>query len=239
MARRSYEQLCALARALDVVGERWTLLLVRELLFGPRRFGELEEALPGIGPNLLSARVKALAEEGVIRRVALRTDARGGGIGYELTEQGRELEPVLLALARWELSRAAEVPELAAEAAGAGAEGGPDGILPQVRPEWAILALRARFAAGSSSGLSESYQVEMGDRAFRFEVRDGHVEATAGRDPNAAVTVRADAATIARIALGGMSLEQAAAAGRVQLAGSPFAAARFARVFDLERGAAA
>ncbi len=224
MARRSYGQLCAVARALDVVGERWTLLLVRELLFGPRRFGELEEALPGIGPNLLSARVKALAEEGVIRRVAVRADARGGGIGYELTEQGRELEPVLLALARWELGRSEEVPEAAAA---------------EVRPEWAILALRARFAAASSSGLSESYQVEIGERAFRLSVRDGQVETAAGRDPAAAVTLSADAATLAQLALGGIGLEQAAAAGRVQLAGSPFAAARFARVFDLERGAAA
>ncbi len=239
MARRSYEQLCAVARALDVVGERWTLLLVRELLFGPRRFGELEDALPGIGPNLLSARVKALAEEGVIRRVALRTDARGGGIGYELTEQGRELEPVLVALARWELSRSTAVPDVAVTGAPAGGENGASGILPQVRAEWAILALRARFAADSSSGLSEAYQVEIGERVFRLDVRDGRVEATVGRDPNAAVTVRADAATIARIALGGISLEQAATAGRVQLAGSPFAAARFARVFDLERGAAA
>ncbi len=239
MARRSYGQLCAVARALDVVGERWTLLLVRELLFGPRRFGELEEALPGIGPNLLSARVKALAEEGVIRRVALRTDARGGGIGYELTEQGRDLEPVLLALARWELSRTTDVPELSVGTTGSPVEKGAATILPQVRPEWAILALRARFAAESSRDLSESYQVEIGERAFRLQVRNGQVETTAGRDPNAAVTVRADAATIARIALGGMSLEQAAAAGRVQLAGSPFAAARFARVFDLERGAAA
>ncbi len=224
MARRSYEQMCAVARALDVVGERWTLLLVRELLFGPRRFGELEEALPGIGPNLLSARVKALAEEGVIRRVAVRADNRGGGIGYELTEQGRELEPVLLALARWELGRPGAAP-----AAGAA----------EVRPEWAILALRARFAAGSSSGLSESYQVEIGERAFRLSVRDGQVETSAGRDPKAAVVLRADPATLAELALGGLGLEQAAAAGRVELSGSPFAAARFARVFDLERGAAA
>ncbi len=224
VARRSYGQLCAVARALDVVGERWTLLLIRELLFGPRRFGELEEALPGIGPNLLSARVKALAEEGVIRRVAVRADARGGGIGYELTEEGRELEPVLLALARWELGRSDELPAAAAA---------------EVRPEWAILALRARFAAGSSSGLSECYQVEIGDRVFRLSVRDGQVEAGAGGDPGAAVVLRADAATLAQLALGGIGLEQAAAAGRVQLAGSPFAAARFARVFDLERGAAA
>ena len=224
MARRSYGQLCAVARALDVVGERWTLLLVRELLFGPRRFGELEEALPGIGPNLLSARVKALAEEGVIRRVAVRADARGGGIGYELTEQGRELEPVLLALARWELLRP-----------GTGVAALPG----EVRPEWAILALRARFAASSSSGLSESYQVEIGERPFRLAVRDGQVEASAGRDPQAAVVLRADAATVAQLALGGIGLEQAAAVGRVELSGSPFAAARFARVFDLERGAAA
>lgn len=269
--RRSYAQACAIARALDVVGERWTLLLVRELLFGPRRFGELLEALFGIGPNLLSTRLKALSEEGLIRRVALRGDPRGGPTGYELTDAGRALEPVLLGLARWEVERE-HGGKPAHDGAGqgeAGDEAGADGAARSsagtswatrasrgakarsprgqsewdeptaeeaVRPDWAILALRARFSSDASRGISEVYQVECDGAAFRLAVKNGQLETTAGRDPAAALTLHAGAWALARLALGSVGLEQAMNAGRVEVQGSPFAAARFARVFAMEGG---
>ena len=91
---RRYNQFCALARALDVVGERWTLLIVRELLLGPRRFNELARALPGIGRNLLAARMRELREAGLVERRAP---------GYDLTPRGRALEETLFALTRWEM----------------------------------------------------------------------------------------------------------------------------------------
>lgn len=90
--RRRYQQFCGLARALDLVGERWTLLLVREFLLGPRRYSELLEALPGLTTNLLAARLKAMEDEGFIERI----DA-----GYQLTELGAALEPVVMELARF------------------------------------------------------------------------------------------------------------------------------------------
>ena len=95
MAKRSYKQNCALARAVDVVGERWTLLLVRDLLVGPRRFRDLVRSLKGIGTNLLTSRLKELEAAGIIERL--------GDQGYALTSSGEALEPAVLALVRWGL----------------------------------------------------------------------------------------------------------------------------------------
>src|SRR5262249_46992187 len=97
--RRSYRQYCGIARALDVVGERWTLLLVRELLTGPKRFTDLLAALRGIGANLLTTRLKELEGAGLVRRTALPPPV--AIMVYELTDAGTELEPALLALAHW------------------------------------------------------------------------------------------------------------------------------------------
>jgi DNA-binding HxlR family transcriptional regulator len=96
---RSYAQLCGIATALDVIGDRWTPLVLRDLLLGPLRFGDLAEGLPGIGTNTLTARLKHLEAAGVIRRRLLPLPDRG--TVYELTPYGRELEPILLALGRW------------------------------------------------------------------------------------------------------------------------------------------
>lgn len=222
MAKRSYGQLCAVARGLDLLGERWTLLVVRELLFGPRRFRELIQALPGIGPNLLSARLKALGEQRVVQRVAL---PRAGGIGYELTDAGRALEGILLEIARWELSWQ--------PAPSAGAIG-------DVSARWAILALRARFRAEagerSQREQPEVYQLEVDHEGFVLQPGGAGdtLEATVGRDPAAAVVLRTDAATLARLALGAVTLEAALAGGQVDIRGSPFAVARLARVLALE-----
>lgn len=91
--RRSYHQFCGLARALDLVGERWTLLLVRELLLGRQRYSQLLGALPGLTTNLLAARLKAMEQQGLVRAVS--------GEGYELTELGASLEPVIMELGRF------------------------------------------------------------------------------------------------------------------------------------------
>lgn len=99
MPRKSYNQFCSLARALDHIGDRWTLLIVRELLLGPRGFGKLKEALPGIATNLLTQRLKQLENDAIVRRSA--HNARSKAVTYELTEQGRALEPTILELVRW------------------------------------------------------------------------------------------------------------------------------------------
>lgn len=99
MATRSYNQLCGLAYALDIVGERWTLLIIRELMPGPRRFTDLMEGLPGISSNLLSGRLKDLEKKGLIRRRDLPPPA--ASTVYELTPLGKSLEPMLLELGKW------------------------------------------------------------------------------------------------------------------------------------------
>lgn len=125
MAKRSYKQNCALAHAADVIGERWSLLLIRELMLGPRRYGELNKALKGIGTNLLVSRLRELESAGILKKVAF-----GRSHSYELTESGRALEPAVLALIRWGMRHA---------------ERGQAGYLH--RPEWDLVALKATFDA--------------------------------------------------------------------------------------------
>jgi DNA-binding HxlR family transcriptional regulator len=101
MAGKRYEMYCAVARALEILGERWTLLVVRELLTGPKRYADLASGLPGIASNILIDRVRSLAGAGLVSQRALPPPA--ASVVYELTERGRELTPVLLALGRWGL----------------------------------------------------------------------------------------------------------------------------------------
>src|SRR5919202_4903626 len=95
----SYRQYCAVARGLDLVGERWTLLIVRDLLTGPKRYTDLLAGLPGIGTNLLATRLRELEQHGLVARRVLPPPA--GSTVYELTDVGQTLEPVVLALGRW------------------------------------------------------------------------------------------------------------------------------------------
>lgn len=127
---RSYGQYCGLARALDAVGDRWTLLIVRELAIAPRRYGELLDGLPGIATNLLADRLRHLEEHGVVTR-----SGNGRGSTYALTERGQALEPVLLDLARW--GGATLVDRQPGDA---------------FRPHWLELGLRSLFAARDDSG---------------------------------------------------------------------------------------
>ena len=106
--RRSYGQLCALAEALDLIGERWTLLVVRELLIGPARFSDIEDHLAGVGPNLLSARLRMLVDAGLVTSEPVPGDGRGRQ--YRLTEFGETLREPVLALARWGLTLMARQP---------------------------------------------------------------------------------------------------------------------------------
>lgn len=106
MSRRSYDQYCAVARALDAVGERWSLLIVRELLAGPRRYTDLHADLPGVSTDILAARLKQLESEGVVERRRLERPANA--TVYELTGRGAELRPVVEALGGWGLDALGE-----------------------------------------------------------------------------------------------------------------------------------
>ncbi|WP_434739429.1 winged helix-turn-helix transcriptional regulator [Micromonospora sp. SH-82] len=165
---RSYRDLCGIARALDVVGERWALLVVRELLFGPKRFADLHRGLPGMSQNVLTQRLRDLEDSDVlVRRRALPPAA---GLIYELTDHGRALEPVLLALGRWG-SPLAPRPDSARE----------------LSPDALIVALRTTFdpaAMGSGRG---TVALRLPGDAFLLTVGDGGLEAVRGDAPADAV----------------------------------------------------
>lgn len=166
---RKYHQFCGVAKALDLVGERWTLLLVRDLLLGPRRYGDLLASCAGLTTNLLASRLAAMVERGLVEKVRLPPPA--GTTVYQLTALGRELEPVVLALGRFG-SRWLTAPE-------------PDDV---VNPRWAMVSLKRRFVP--RPGLSGAIRLEIDEQAFevRFDpsgidVRDaigpaGTVDAT-------------------------------------------------------------
>jgi DNA-binding HxlR family transcriptional regulator len=202
MTKRTYGQHCAIARALDRIGDRWTLLLVRELLIGPKRFKDLEAALPGIGANLLSARLKELKSTGIVRRIVLPPPASVPA--YALTSVGLELEPVLLALVRWG--------ERFLEA------GSADDY---VRAEWAVLVLRGIFRPEAAKGLSAVYEFRMGEEVVHVEIDDGQLSTGLGPARHPDVVLTGDLEHFLASAAGTLDMAQALADGKVTLEGDP------------------
>lgn len=173
MTTRAYDQYCAVARGLDVVGDRWTLLIVRELLTGPKRYRDLAEGLPGIATNLLADRLRTLTAAGVIARAPGPGPERGRP--YELTTWGRELEPVLLGLARW-----------AAPLLGAPRPGDT------YRLSWLLLTLQARFDPAAAGDLRRTYEFRIGDEVVHVSIAGGAVDPGDGAAPHPDVTIRSD-----------------------------------------------
>ena len=150
MASRSYGQYCGVTTAVELIGERWAMLIVRDLLVGPRRYTDLKQGLPKIPTNILSARLKELQEGGVVRRVPLMNC----GLVYELTDYGRQLEPIVLALGRWGFAQMGQP--------------GPDDV---VTPDSLTMALRTAFRADAAAELpAADYEVHVGDVALRVQV---------------------------------------------------------------------
>ncbi len=212
MPRRSYNQYCSVARALDIVGDRWTLLLIRELMIGPRRYTDLIDGLPGIGTNHLADRLKRLVADGIIRRRELPPPA--ASTVYELTSSGRGLEPVIIGLAHWGLDRL----------------GAPDADLAW-RPGWTVVALRGRFDASAAEGVDEAYQFVIDGQPFWARVSDGELRTGLDHVEEPAVTVTASRRSFLAVAAGEIQLEQAVAAGEYHLDGDPEALRRASEIF--------
>ena len=157
MEARRYNEFCALATALDVVGERWTLLVVRELLLGPKRYSDLRDGLPGIASNLLATRLRTLEQNGLVRRRRLPRPA--ASTVYELTDVGRELEPAMLDLMRWG-SRWMTRPE-------------PDTV---VRASWFALALKSLLPPASVGDAKGDIELVTEDEVIHLHVADGAIE---------------------------------------------------------------
>lgn len=215
-AQHGYGQYCGAARALDVIGDRWTLLIVRELLLGQRRFTDLIDGLPGISRNLLTTRLRALERDGIVSREELPPPAARQV--YELTEDGRDLADAMIPLAAWGVRR------LGARRPGE-----------SFRSHWAALAMAAFADREAAQGVSETYQYVVGDTAFHFVVDDGSIELRYGRAPDPAATVTTDEDTWADMASGNTTGSAAAAAGALTITGDPEATSRLARIFSRRR----
>lgn len=196
MERRSYAQFCSLATALDVVGERWTLLVVRELMLGPRRFTDLVDGLPGIGRNLLTARLRHLEAEGLVRH-ADRV--------YELTDDGRALGPALAELGRWGVERLGARREEQA-----------------FRPAWGMFPLSYMADREAARGVRETWEFRIDDAIFTLRVDDGRVIPRTGPPPGEPdLVVRMDTDTLAALFSRTLPPLEALASGRVTAEGSP------------------
>jgi DNA-binding HxlR family transcriptional regulator len=213
-ARRTYGDPCGIARALDVIGERWALLVVRELLLGPKRFTDLRAGLPHLSPDVLSQRLRELEQSGVVRRAKLPPPA--GSRVYELTEWGRELEPVVLGLGRWASARAPFPP-------GHG-DLGVDSL---------VLALKTLFDPARAAGLTATCELRVGDQTFDARVHDGRFAIARGPAETPDATITADAGTVQQILWHGRAVREAIRAKALVLAGDRRAAERFLTAFPL------
>lgn len=152
MVARSYGQYCGVTTAVELIGERWALLIVRDLLVGPRRYTDLKQGLPKIPTNILSTRLKELQEGGVVRRVPLLNC----GLVYELTPYGRRLEPIVLALGRWGFAQMGDP--------------GPDDV---ITADSLTMALRTAFRPDAAADLPPAdYEMHVGDVVLRVQVSD-------------------------------------------------------------------
>ena len=215
---RTYDDGCAAAHALDLVGERWALLVVRELLLGPKRFTDLRAGLPNTSPNVLVQRLRGLEAAGIVRRGKLPPPAASRI--YELTEWGRDLEPVIIELGKWGVRSPTKPPD---------AELGVDSL---------ILSFRTMFEPERAAELDASYEFRLGEDRFRAEVADGRLEIERGSAERPDATVETDAGTLAALVYQDLELDEALSYGDLSIRGDSKLVERFLTLFPLPEPAA-
>jgi len=216
--RRKYDQGCAVAHALDLVGERWALLVVRDLLLGPKRFTDLLAGLPGASPDVLTQRLRELTEAGVLQRRRLSPPAASWV--YELTPWGADLAPVVVGLAQW-ASRSPEMPYDA-----------PLGT------ESLMLSLNALFDRTAAADLHTTIALRLGDELFHVRIADGELAVARGEVANPDATLETDQATLLSLLRTDRPLDEALASGDLRLTGDRPVVERFRTLFPLPRLAA-
>ena len=209
---RNYEDGCAAAHGFALIGERWALLVVRELLLGPKRFTDLRAGLQGISPNVLAQRLEELERAAIVRRRKMAPPAAAWV--YELTEWGAQLEPVVISLGRW----AARSPFL------------PEGSL---GVDSLILSFRTMFDAQSAEGFSAIVELRIGEERFHAKVSRGRMELIRGGADQPDATLEATSDTLASIVYGGRKLTDALRSGDLKIEGDKAAAKRFLTLFPL------
>jgi DNA-binding HxlR family transcriptional regulator len=193
---KSYQQYCSVARALDLVGDRWVLLIVRELLtFGPSRYSDLQRGLPGIASNLLAERLRVMEADGLIERHD--APAPVGANLYQLSQRGRDLQDVVHALSRWGL-----------DLMPAGAQDGD-----AMQPQWTALYAGMELSPVVGEGAQVVIGVETGEEAVRIILRHDSFEIRRGTSPDADVTVSGPATLVGGVLSGLLSPKQGADLG--------------------------
>jgi DNA-binding HxlR family transcriptional regulator len=214
VTNRAYGQYCGLAKALDLVGERWTLLIVRELFLGPRRFSDLLEGLPGVSTAVLTERLGRLEEVGLITRRTLPPPAAAKV--YVLTQDGQDLGRAMVPLAAWGVRILAANRRKRSEA---------------FRPAWGLLALRETFDSASARGVHDVYEFHIDGSVISVIVDDGAmqvIEGPSGRHPD--VEIHVDEATFIDLGLGRLRGGEAKRAGKLRLVGSEVALRRYSSI---------
>jgi DNA-binding HxlR family transcriptional regulator/putative sterol carrier protein len=215
---KHFDQYCPMAHALSLVGERWSLLIVRELLRGPRRYTDLAQGLPGIPTNILATRLRELDSGGIIQKRKLPPPA--ASTVYELTEYGAGLKEPLYALARW----------------GARSLGPPERD-EDFYPEWGLNAMPALFNPEAARGLTETYVLKIDDDVFSVRLENGTLEAECGAADDADVTVEVDKPTFFALVSGELAPKEAVKSGRACVEGDRAALERCFRVLTFNSAA--
>jgi DNA-binding HxlR family transcriptional regulator len=210
---RTYGQYCGFSRALEIVGERWALLVIRDLLVGPKRYSDLQRGLPGIPSNILTARLKELEEEGIVRRRLLPRPS--GAVVYELTDAGRELQEAVIGLGRWGAKRLGDPRS--------------DEI---VTEDSIAVALLTTFRPQSAARANVAYELRLGDIVVHALVRNGAVIVGRGSLPKPDLIIEAGP-EIRLLLAREIGPEEALKKKIVRITGDPRLLARFVKMFQI------
>lgn len=209
---RSYEDGCAAAHGLELIGERWALLVVRELVLGPKRFTDLRTSLPKVSPNVLAQRLRELEESGVITHRRLPPPAASQV--YELSKWGRELEPIIISLGRW-ASRSPSKPK------------GPLSL------SSLVLAMRTMFSAEAAAGFNAVLALHLGEQDLTARIKSGRFEVEPGEVSGADAAIFCEPLALQGLVFGGGSLAEAIKKDEVRVEGDPEVVERYLTLFPL------
>jgi DNA-binding HxlR family transcriptional regulator len=219
LGKRSYDDGCAMAHALDLVGERWALLVVRELMLGPKRFTDLRASLPGISANVLTQRLEELEAAAILQRRKLPPPIATWV--YQLTEWGLELEPIVKAIGKW----AARSPHM------------PEGAHMSVNS--VVLSFRTMFSAQAAGDLKATLQLRLSGESFRATIAGGEIEIVRGEVARPDATIDGESDALANLVYGARDLDEAMRAGELKVSGDVAVVRRFATLFPLPEPAPA
>jgi len=211
VGKRKYDDGCAVAHALDLVGERWALLVVRELLLGPKRFTDLLVGVRGASPDVLTQRLRELTEAGVVRRRRLGPPTAAWV--YELTTWGADLGPIVTGLARW----ASHSPGMRYDA--------PLGT------DSAVLSLEALFDPSAAAGVDATIALHLGDERFRLRIANSQLAVTRAETERPNATIDTNTNTLLSLLRANRPLDDALANGELRLAGDRALVEKFMCLF--------